>query len=68
MLMITLAAARVNVGLTQKEAADALNISHKTLCSWENGKTFPPADKLREICALYNVPIDALNFLPSDSL
>lgn len=68
MLKITLEAARVNVGLTQKEAADALNISNKTLCNWENGVSFPTADKIPEICDLYGVSYDHLNFLPSNPL
>jgi DNA-binding XRE family transcriptional regulator len=38
---MTLEAARRNVGLTQKEAAEKLGISNKTLGSWENGITFP---------------------------
>jgi transcriptional regulator with XRE-family HTH domain len=67
-MKITLRAARVNVGLSQKGAADRLGVSNKTLCSWENGKTFPPADKIPEICALYCVSYDALNFLPANSL
>jgi transcriptional regulator with XRE-family HTH domain len=65
---ITIKSARVNVGLSQKEAADRLGISNKTLGNWENGITFPPADKIPEICELYGVSYDNLNFLPSDSL
>ena len=37
-MKITLAAARVNRGLTQKELAQMLGISNKTLCSWEKAK------------------------------
>ena len=65
---ITIRSARVNVGLSQKEAADRLGISNKTLGNWENGITFPPADKITEICELYGVSYDNLNFLPGDSL
>jgi transcriptional regulator with XRE-family HTH domain len=61
-------AARVNIGLSQKEAADRLNVSNKTLGNWENGITFPPVDKIPDICKLYGVPYDVLNFLPNDSL
>ncbi len=68
MVKLTIRAARVNVGLSQKVAADNLNISTKTLGNWENGVTFPPADKIPAICALYGVPYDQLNFLPTDSL
>ena len=68
MVKITIKAARVNVGLSQKEAASCLGVSKKTLGSWENGITFPPADKIPAICDLYGVPYDHLNFLPSNSL
>ena len=68
MVKISIRAARVNVGLSQKDAADRIGVSTKTLGSWENGITFPPADKIPVICELYGVSYDHLNFLPTDSL
>ena len=68
MYKVTLRAARVNVDILQKEAADYLGVSNKTLGNWENGITSPPADKIPAICDLYGVPYDHLNFLPTDSL
>lgn len=68
MFKISIRAARVNVGLLQKDAAEHLGVSNKTLGNWENGITFPPADKIPAICELYGVPYDHLNFLPSNSL
>jgi transcriptional regulator with XRE-family HTH domain len=68
MVKISIKAARVNVGLSQKEAAERLNVSAKTLGNWENGTTYPQADKILDICELYGVSYDHLNFLPSDSL
>lgn len=65
---MTLAACRINAGLTQKVAADALGISNKTLGQWENGITFPPADMIPKICELYGVTYDHINFLPSNPL
>ena len=38
---ITLAAARVNAGLSQQEAAKALGVSVATLQNYESGKTVP---------------------------
>ena len=38
---VSLEAARVNAKYSQKEAAKLLGISNKTLCKWENGKSFP---------------------------
>ena len=68
MIKITLRAARVNAGLSQKEAAKELGISNRTLCKWESYLSFPPANKISEICDLYRVSYDNLNFLPSDSV
>ena len=68
MVKISIKAARVNAGLSQKGAADSLGVSNKTLGNWENGITYPPADKIPLICALYGVSYDNLNFLPNDSL
>lgn len=62
MYKVTLEAARVNVGLTQKEAAKKLGISNKTLWSWEKGLSAPKATQTEDICKLYNVPYDHLNF------
>ena len=68
MFKITLAAARVNAGLDQKEAAAKLNISNTTLSKWERGEAYPTADKIPEICELYGVHYDNINFLPKRSL
>ena len=62
MKKISLKAARVNAGLSQKEAAKILGISNKTLCSWENGKTFPDQPMIEKICALYGVTYDMIDF------
>lgn len=63
MAKMTIKAARVNVGLNQKEAAKKLNVSNKTLGSWENGLTTPTIAKIPDICQLYGVEYDDLIFL-----
>ena len=68
MFKITLEAARVNAGLSQKIAAQRLNISNTTLGKWEKGESFPTADKIPEICDLYGIHYDYINFLPGRSL
>lgn len=68
MFKISLEAARRNAGLSQKDAAKALKISNTTLGKWERGESFPTADKIPEICELYGVHYDHLNFLPRRSL
>lgn len=65
---MTLKAARVNRGLRQKAAATEIGVSNKTLSHWENGKTFPDAQQIERICAVYGVTYNDLIFLPSNPL
>lgn len=46
LLKITLAAARVNAGLTQKQLAEKCFVSEATIVSWEAGKSLPNTKKL----------------------
>lgn len=62
MKKISLKAARVNAVLSQKEAAKMLGISNKTLCSWENGKTYPDQPMIEKLCVLYGVTYDMIDF------
>lgn len=64
-MQITLRAARVNAGLRQIDAAEAINISKATLISWEAGKTSPKAWQMQQLCELYGIPIDHI-FFPSN--
>ena len=66
-LRISLAAARVNVDLTQAEVAKALHISPNTLVAWEKGKSEPTVSQGRALAELYKIPIDSLIFLTSES-
>lgn len=68
MVKISLEAARVNAGYSQKDAAEKLNVSNATLCSWEKGKSFPNAQQIDAICELYGMPYDNINFLPNNPL
>ena len=68
MVKITLKAARVNAGLTQKRAAERLGVSNKTLCGWENGVTTPNIQYVDAMCEMYGVSYDNLNFLPDNPL
>ena len=65
MLKISLKAARVNAGFSQREVADKLKVSNKTICKWENGETFPSVEKITLLCELYGVPYDNINFYPT---
>ena len=68
MLKVTLKAARVNAGYTQKEAAELIGVSNATLCNWENYVSFPNAQQIDKICELYGLSYDDIIFLPNDSL
>lgn len=59
---ITLKAARVNAGLSQKEAADMLNISKETLSNYEKGTYSPSWDMVHRIGELYRFPVDFIFF------
>lgn len=63
---ISLAAARVNAGMTQEEVAKEMHISRASLVNWENGKTKLSVPTFKALCNLYGVPEDKI-FLPSDS-
>lgn len=63
MKKLSLKTARVNAGLTQEEAAQAINVTGKTLISWEKGVTHPTVDKLLRLCSLYDVQISDI-FMP----
>ena len=55
-----LAALRKANGLTQQEVAEKLNISDRTLSSWETGRTAPDLLSLPELADLYGVTVDEI--------
>ena len=61
---MTLKAARVNSGLSQKEAGKMLGVSDDVLSNWERGISFPDVIQLKRIEKLYHVSYDNLIFLP----
>lgn len=58
MLQISLKAARVNAGLTQKDVAKAVDVDVSTIMNWENGKSSPRAPQIVALSELYGIPID----------
>ena len=65
-LKMTLKAARVNAGLTQRKAAETLGIATATLVSWEKHPEKISAAKQKDIADTYSVGIDNIIFLPSN--
>lgn len=65
-LKISLAAARVNAGMTQEDVARAMKVSKNTVVAWEKGNTEPKVSQAKELSALYHMPLDHI-FLPDIS-
>ena len=57
---ISLAAARVNIRVNQKELAKMMGVSDHTIFNWENGKTSPSGRQLRKLSEIFGLPIDML--------
>lgn len=63
---ISLAAARINAGLTQNDVALALHKNKQTIVNWEKGATTVDLANFTALCELYKVPTDLI-FLPDKS-
>ena len=61
-MKVTLTAARVNAGMTQPEAAEALGIGVQTIINYETGKISPRIDTVLKMVDLYGVPLDEIDF------
>ena len=65
-LQISLAAARVNAGMTQEDVAREMHVSKQTIVNWEQGKVMPKFATLNTLSSLYKIPADNI-FLPDES-
>ena len=61
-MAMTPKAARVNVGLNQIEAAEALNISKNTLSNYEKYKTTPDIELAKRMAELYRCSVNDIIF------
>lgn len=68
MAKITLRAARINAGITQKTAASSIGVSNKTMVKWEKGSAFPDVVQALKLCRLYNISFDDIIFLQDNPL
>ena len=66
--MLTLKAARVNAGYSQKQAAEKLGISAQTLLNYDKARRFPDVLTMRKIEDLYEISYRQINFLPNDPI
>lgn len=60
--MVTLKAARVNMDLTQKQAADKLGVSEQTLSNYERYISYPDVPMLLKMQELYGVMFDQITW------
>ena len=67
-IKITLEAARVNSGLTQKEAAEKVGVSVNTLINWEKNRTAPTIDYAIKLSQTYDIGLDHLIFFKPASI
>lgn len=65
-IQISLAAARVNAGMTQEDVAREMHISKQTVVNWEKGRAEPSVSQARELSRLYKLELDNI-FLPIKS-
>lgn len=52
---------RKKLNLTQREMADKLNVSDKTISKWETGVNFPDLKMLNQLAQLLGVSVSELN-------
>lgn len=57
-IKISIASARVNAGLTQKELAKACKVSESTIIKWEKGETCPHVKRLPLLEQAFGIPLD----------
>ncbi|MDO4554520.1 MAG: helix-turn-helix transcriptional regulator [Lachnospiraceae bacterium] len=55
-----IAGKRKELGLTQKQVAEKLGMSDKSVSKWERGRGYPSLDSLKEISRYFGVSIDNL--------
>ncbi|MBF0714536.1 helix-turn-helix transcriptional regulator [Gemella sp. GH3] len=60
MEQITLEAARVNAGLTMKEAGEKLNVHHQTISKYEKDSSKIPLNLLNAMSDLYKISKDRI--------
>ncbi len=64
-MKISLRAARVNAGLTQREVGDLLEYSHTIISKWEDGSLRPRKLYLDALAKLYSIPVENLDLTPN---
>ena len=55
-----IAECRKNVGLTQKQLAEKLNITDRAVSKWETGKALPDSSIMLELCRILKITVNDL--------
>lgn len=55
-----IAECRRNVGLTQKQLAEKLNITDRAVSKWETGKALPDSSIMLELCRILRITVNDL--------
>ena len=66
-MKLTFKAARVNKGLTQKDAAKLMGVSRNVISNWERQISFPDVLQVKRIEEVYGLQFQEIIFLPSES-
>ena len=64
---ISLAAARVNAGMTQEDVSNKMHVSKNTVVNWEKGTSEPTISQARRLAAYFNMPLDRIIFMPTET-
>lgn len=65
---VTLPVARKIANMTQKDLANALNVSESTILKWEKGRTEPTVSQAIAIGEAVGIPYDNIIFLPRNTV
>jgi len=57
---ITLAAARINAGLSQQDIASEMHVSRATIINWERGKVVLKPAEFKMFCEICKAPVDCI--------
>ena len=61
---ISMAAARVNAGMTQTEVANKMHLNKQTIVNWEKGRVVPKPAQFKMYCDIVGITEDYI-FLPT---
>lgn len=53
---------RSEAGLTQKDVATQIGVSHDTIKRWETGETYPNAPQAIKLAGIYGVGMDEIDW------